>query len=150
MVHPSDTSIFMVYLAYIKESRMKKQTTEMVAYCSLLLSLIIISGPISGAASSFMGTSTPPTSGATNAAVSSSGRHSHADTHKRWKRKIDEMETIIDRLEEKAKTLREGSASRRKADNLLKKIRYLQKKQKDIPGEIYRLMMDLKAYLATV
>ncbi len=129
---------------------MKKQTTEMVAYCSLLLSLITISCPISGAASSFMGTSTPPTSGTTDADAVYSGRRRHADTHKRWKKKIDEMETIIDRLEEKTKTLREGSQSRIKADNILKKIRNLQRDQRDIPGKIYRLMMDLKAHLATV
>lgn len=130
---------------------MKKQTTEIVAYCSLLLSLITISSPISGAASSFMGTSKPPTSGTTEAATARrSERHSHVDTHKRWKRKIDDMETTIDKLEEKAKTLKESSRSRIKADNILKKIRTLQRDQKDIPGKIYRLMMDLKAHLATV
>jgi hypothetical protein len=111
---------------------MKKQTTRIVAYGSFLFLLLAMMPAI---------------------AVVNSDEPDQCDycsdrseRIKRWKKGEDE-ETTINRLEARIRSFPERSTTRRKGENLVKKIRDLQEKQKNIPGESYRAIVELKSLL---
>lgn len=75
---------------------------------------------------------------------------------KHWTKEDGSINNRIKKLENQywdlvyAGKLKDGSVGRRKADNLLQKIRNLQEQEQNIPGDIYRATMDFREVLENI
>lgn len=115
---------------------MKRHSIMMVTVCALLLFLLPVLGLV------------------TTLLTADDGYHGrHSDTHKRWKRDDDDNKSRTEKLEKRVQALRDDRHEgpiKRKAENILKQIHDRFDRQRDIPGEIYKLTVDLSELLETV